>query len=56
MKHRSGKKTVKTGLSILFMAHEQLISKSFNNLTKDGGEFMAWLYAVIVDETHLFNT
>jgi superfamily II DNA helicase RecQ len=38
------------------MAPEQLISPSFNDLAKDGGEFAARLCAIVVDEAHLLNT
>jgi hypothetical protein len=34
-------KTAKMGLSLLFMAPEQLISSGFNDLAKDGGKFAA---------------
>jgi len=34
-------KIAETRPSLLFMAPEQLISKGFNDLAKDGGEFTA---------------
>jgi len=34
-------KTAETGPSLLFMAPEQLISKGFDDLAKDDGEFAA---------------
>jgi hypothetical protein len=49
-------KTAETGPSLLFMAPEQLISKGFDDLAKDDGEFAARLCAIAVDEAHLLNT
>jgi hypothetical protein len=49
-------KRAETGPSLLFMAPEQLISKGFNDLAKDDGEFAARLCAIAVDEAHLLNS
>ena len=42
--------------NMLFMAPEQLLSKGFDALSKDGGDFASWVCVIAVDKAHLLNT